>query len=223
MLFHFFKKKKESTAFQKKELSIDDLKKFIKVLIIDDKKNDLDKTLNAHGWTTTYVKDLKTLNDQELINANIICVDINGVGSKLGFTEEGMGLAKAIKNEYPEKKIILYSSQREHDIFSETIDFIDKRLYKSGESYPFIQAIQELAEEIYDWDKCIEYIFFRYKQNFLKTVTYESFKESIEKSVFQNKISVESVESILGITGNLSIIIVNVLNFCLHVWPELGA
>lgn len=225
MFFLSRKKEKEQQkqAFVPVKFSKDKIKQLTKVLIIDDLENDLHKNLNTNGWTTNYLNDLASLDDPQLKNSCIICVDINGVGKLLHFQEEGMGLAKAIKTQYPEKKIILYSSKREHNIFSDSIEFIDRRLYKSGEVFPFIQAIQELAQEIFDWDSCLDYLYDKYNGDFTKPLSSEDFKKLIEHEIAENKISEESLTSIVGVITNsttvmtnATIIITNVINFCLQ-------
>jgi len=206
---NLFKRKK----FHPPKFSEEELKRKVRVLIIDDKKNLLDKNLKKHGWSADYIKDLDSYTQTELKNSDIICIDINGVGSKLVPDEGGMGLVKPIKELYPSKKIILYSSEKAHNIFSESLDLIDRRLYKTGEIYPFLSAIEELAEEIYNWDTCVGYIYEKFKANFNHPLTFEEFKSQLE-SLGQSGILDES--KIKGLIGNFAApIAIKILTHCL--------
>lgn len=196
--------------------SEDELKKKIKVLIIDDKKNLLDKNLTNHGWSAIYIKDLDSFTQTELKNSDIVCIDINGVGSKLVQDEGGMGLVRPIKELYPSKKIILYSSEKAHNIFSESLDFIDRRLYKTGEIYPFLSAIKELAEEIYNWDACVGYIYEKFKPSFSNNITFNEFKEQLENLGRAGVFNESQIKQIVGNVASALPIIVKILNHCLN-------
>lgn len=212
LLKKLFSKK---NTFSAPKFSEQELKQRIKILIIDDHRNDLDKNLNKHGWSTEYIKDLESYEQTELKNANIICIDINGVGAKLGCSGEGMELSQRIKTIYPEKKIILYSSQRNHDIFSESLNHVDKRVYKSGEFYPFLSAVKELSENIFNWDSCIDFIYEKYHASFTNKIARDEFKLQIEKSISHQHVSKDAIMKITGLVVDGASIIVKILEICL--------
>ena len=99
--------------------SEDEIKIITNILIIDDQKFEIEKSLIAEGWNVNYVKDLDSFENPKLKAAHIVCIDIMGVGKKLNIKNEGMGLVRYINEMYPEKKIILYSSQKEQNIFDD--------------------------------------------------------------------------------------------------------
>ena len=145
-MFSFFKKRNKF-----KPVNIDRLKELTRVLIIDDEDPvDLREHLKREGWKTSYLEDLDALSNKKLIEAQIVCIDIMGVGIKLG-EENGMGLVRHIKEKYPEKKVILYSSVPKQDIFDEALDYVDKRLRKEASLLPFSSAVEELSSKTYSW------------------------------------------------------------------------
>lgn len=78
----------------------------------------------------------------DIKNANIIFVDINGVGVTLFPKEQGLGLAEALKRKYPEKYIVLYSAQEKGDRFHKALKVVDSTLSKNAEPYEFINIIE---------------------------------------------------------------------------------
>jgi hypothetical protein len=96
------------------ERSIDEIKNICKILFIDDKKYPVVDILQTSGWKNAKrIKDVRSLDDLEVTEANIIFVDVQGVGRTLKFKDEGLGLTKALKEKYPNKKVIVYSSEDE--------------------------------------------------------------------------------------------------------------
>lgn len=208
-----FSKKQKKIALPM--LNEDQLKEKINILIIDDKRNDLVKNLSNHGWHAQYIRDLDSYEQPDLKTAHIICVDINGVGAKLGCAAEGMDLAKRIKDLYPEKKTILYSSQKDHDIFNDSLDSVDRRVYKTGEFYPFFSAVKELAAEIFNWDDCIEYLYAKYKSSFKNRLTLEDFKKQLESGASEKEFDLSVVMKITGAVAETATCILKVVKLCL--------
>lgn len=129
--------------------SVSDLKCQINILFVDDEKfpivNILKKT---EGWKNTkLVSDVKSLTCSDVKWAHIIFVDINGVGGTL-YKDQGLGLAKGLKERYPNKKIILYSAETNHNAFSDAWDIVDARLPKDADPIQFIAKVEKYAIEI---------------------------------------------------------------------------
>lgn len=124
----------------------DSIKSLTRILFIDDQHTDFKMVsiLKKSGWTNTKsVKDITDLDDPKVIEADIIFVDINGVGSTL-FKDQGLGLASALKKKYKIKKIILYSAETTGDRFHKALREVDGCLYKDAEPYQFINMIENL-------------------------------------------------------------------------------
>lgn len=115
------------------------------ILFIDDQHNDFKMVsiLKKAGWSNTKaIKDLTDLDDHKAVEANIIFVDINGVGTQM-FADQGLGLAAALKDKYPTKTIILYSAEPSGDRFDKNLRKVDSTLPKNAEPYEFISLIEQ--------------------------------------------------------------------------------
>jgi len=180
-MLDFFRRKRPPEP-----LSVDQLKKLAKVLIIDDEEpKELRELLKKEGWKNYHLNDLDALSNKRLEESHIICIDIMGVGRKLQ-AEDGMGLIKHIKGRHPEKKVILYSSHSKQDIFSDALDHVDKRLRKESSLLPFVTAIEEMAAKTFSWDETIKYAYEKVKDMIGEKIDYDHFKELAEKSITKN-------------------------------------
>lgn len=140
-----------SPNHQRRDVDIEDLKVKTNILFVDDESFKIVKIIkNTEGWiNTNWVKDIKSLTAPEVRRADIVFVDINGVGGSL-FNEQGLGLAGGIKRKYPEKRVIIYSEESEHNVFSENWKIVDDRLPKNADPIEFITKIETFASEIYN-------------------------------------------------------------------------
>lgn len=138
----------KSSGSTKEEL--DKRKKLTNVLFVDDDtKFKIIKILNIAGWVNTkIIKDVKNPDEEIVTNAHIIFVDINDVGIKMGFTDEGLGLAKYLKNKYPEKKVIIYSTDTSGNRFHPALREVDTFLPKNAEPYEFQEIIEQYSAEV---------------------------------------------------------------------------
>ena len=140
-----------STNHQRRDVDIEELKVKTNILFVDDETFKIVKIIkNTEGWINTiWVKDVKSLTAPEVRRADIVFVDINGVGGSL-FNEQGLGLAGGIKRKYPEKRVIIYSEESEHNVFSDNWKIVDDRLPKNADPIEFITKIETFATEIYN-------------------------------------------------------------------------
>lgn len=118
-----------------------------RILFIDDKFTNFNMVsiLKKAGWgNTKAVKDLTDLDDFKAREASIIFVDINGVGTPM-FEDQGLGLAAALKDRYPEKTIILYSADPTGNRFDKKLKKVDDSLPKNAEPYEFISLIEHYS------------------------------------------------------------------------------
>ena len=104
------------------------------------------KILTKSGWVNTkLVKDIDSLDCHNVLDANIIFVDVQGVGVELNFKEEGLGLAAALKEKYPDKKIIIYSAEQKGDRFHEALRKVDDFLAKDVDPYQFTSLVEKFS------------------------------------------------------------------------------
>lgn len=115
----------------------------LQILFIDDEKFKTVDNLKSAGYINTKtIKDVTNLDCSDVKNANVIFVDINGVGEKLFPTDKGLGLAEALKRKYPQKYIVIYSAQEHGDRFHKALKLVDYTLSKNAEPYEFINIIE---------------------------------------------------------------------------------
>lgn len=101
-------------------------KENVQILFIDDQEFKTVENLISAGWhNTKTIKDVTNMDCADVKNANIIFVDINGVGGLLFPKDQGLGLAEALKRKYPEKYIVLYSAQEKGDRFHRALKVVD--------------------------------------------------------------------------------------------------
>lgn len=127
---------------------VTDLKSICQILFIDDDRTpSVIKPLRKSGWKNIKkIGDTANLDLAEIRNADIIFVDILGVGKELQFENEGVGLAATIKKRYPQKAVVIYSATSEHNLFDPDIDILDGRLSKNAEPIQFSNMIEEYAK-----------------------------------------------------------------------------
>jgi hypothetical protein len=129
---------------------IEKRKKLTSILFIDDDtKFNIVKILKTEGWENTKnIIDLKSYSDTKLLTSHIIFVDIQGVGKLLECKDEGMGLALNIKNQFPNKKVIIYSAIQSHKVFHDAIKKVDFLLSKDAEPIQFINLVEKFSLEV---------------------------------------------------------------------------
>lgn len=126
----------------------ENMKATTKILFIDDnhKEYKIVSILIKAGWTKTKsVKDITDLDSLSVTEADIIFVDINGVGLTL-FEDQGLGLASALKKKYPKKKIVIYSAETTGNRFHQALREVDHCLPKNADAYQFINLIENLIK-----------------------------------------------------------------------------
>lgn len=136
----------ESAKYSKKE----DLKNNIHILFIDDDtKFKVVNILKTAGYNNVkIIKDVKSLDITDVEKADIFFIDIQGVGKKMGFKDEGLGLASALMDRYTKKKkYIIYSAETHGDRFNEALRKADDFLPKDADPYQFESIIEKFFLE----------------------------------------------------------------------------
>ncbi len=136
--------------YDSEEVNINKQRPFINILFIDDDtKFKVISILKNSGWVKTKIlKDIKSINQEELINAHIVFVDIQGVGKLMGFDDEGLGLAACIKEKYPDKKVIIYSAENSGTRFHKAFRLADDMLSKNAVPYEFESIIESMVSKL---------------------------------------------------------------------------
>ena len=114
------------------------------LFVDDDARFKVAKILSQSGWVhTKLIKDCKTLDEHDIVDAQILFIDVQGVGVAMGFNDEGLGLALAIKEKYPTKKVIIYSAETKGDRFHAALRKADSFLPKNADPYEFQRIVEE--------------------------------------------------------------------------------
>lgn len=204
----FWKKKKTKL----KERNQDEIKGICKILFIDDKSFPLVDILKNEGWKhVTRIKDVDALEQPEVKEANILIVDIQGVGKKLKFKDEGLGLIIALKDKYPSKKVIVYSAEDQGKIqaFHPGIDKADKRLSKNSDPYEFQVVIENFSNELFSLSECVKRIQSQIMKEFGQSFETEKVIENLNKMYLKKDYSEMNISKIFNLSNasNISSII----------------
>ena len=178
-IFDLFTKKQ---SLPKRNLN--EIKNGCRILFIDDHKFDIvDRLKSQDGWKNTlWIKDLDSISQTELVDAHIVLVDVQGVGKKMQCPDEGLGLIVAIKEKYPQKKVIMYSgeSQGKIETFHKAWNVADHSMKKSATQYEFNNIIEKFAKEAFCLENCIARI---------KTVLYNEYAISMNEQEIEKKLN----------------------------------
>ena len=140
----------ESTPNKTPQLPLDSQKALTDILFIDNEDFKIVNIIKQSGWRNcSQIKKIGDLNLDKIKKAHIIFVDIKGVGEKLFGDEAGLGVAKALKEKYPQKAIVLYSAESNWNIFHDAISIVDERIEKNAKPIEFISLIETFADRIW--------------------------------------------------------------------------
>lgn len=142
----------ENSSEFTKDQKIDLMKQKINILFVDDDaKFNLVKILKDSGWChTSTIKDIKSIDMPQVRNAHVLFIDIHGVGKLLHCKFEGLDLAQMVKQKYPEKTVVIYSAERQGDIFHEGIKLADYILEKNALPYQFQVIVEQSSVAIFE-------------------------------------------------------------------------
>lgn len=204
MNWKFWKKSHEPL----KERSLDEIKSICKVLFIDDKVFPVIDILKTAGWSkTSRIKDVDNLEQMEVKEAHILIVDIQGVGKKLKFKDEGLGLIIALKERYPNKKVIVYSAEDQGKIkaFHPGIDAADKRLSKHADPYQFQVAVEGYAKEAFSLHQCVKRIQDQIMKEFGRSTESEKIIANMNKLYAKQDYSIEAITKVFNLQNGASL------------------
>lgn len=134
-----------------REAKIEFMKHKLNILFIDDdKKFEIVKVLKDNGWKNTKtVVDIKGVDIPVVKNSDIYFVDINGVGKQMNLDYEGLDIALMLKQRYPDKKVVIYSANKEFNAFHEAWTACDYKLEKNALPYQFQNLVENYSIDIY--------------------------------------------------------------------------
>jgi len=179
-IFSFLTGKKQKLP----KRNIAEIKNGCRILFIDDQRFKMvDRLKEKDGWKNTiWIKDVESLYQTEVLDAHIIFIDIQGVGKKMGFSDAGLGLIVAIKEMYPGKKVVMYSSESKGqiDAFHKATSLIDARIRKTADPYEFESNLERLAKDAFCLENCILRI---------KSILYNEWAISLTEAEIEKKLN----------------------------------
>ncbi|MBT1696074.1 hypothetical protein KK083_04245 [Fulvivirgaceae bacterium PWU4] len=208
-LFNAFAKKAEKLPIR----DTSETRPLTKILFVDDFKFEIVEYLNTCGWIQTKrIKDIDDITHPSISENHIFFIDIQGVGKKMGFTDEGLGLARALKEKYPEKFVILYSAQPTGDRFDKTLSIVDDTIRKNADSYEFIKLVEKYATQTFSLDGCVSRIQLHLKNELGISINPTKIEEIISKLGRKpTEIDIDKIAKVFSISKNSAAMIYHVL------------
>lgn len=196
---------------------ISNIRKNIKVLIVDDEDDEIYKVLKERQYEIYYKNDITYAIEAEPFD--IILLDIKGVAKRLRSSMEGFAIACEIKQRYPYKKVCCYSGSVYKEI-SEEISRIDAFIVKDMDIDKIANKIDTLMLEYINLDSKWEIFRKELKNNNIpekdiqqiKKVYYDGFKkndfsnlqEIIGKTIKNGSLMIDLMSEIVKLIGVLS-------------------
>lgn len=189
--------------------SIAELRKHVNMLVIDDNEFTPESFLKANGYQIHHKTDIDTIKDVEPYD--IILCDISGVGKKLGYTKEGAFIIREIHANYPNKRIIAYTSYTydpEYNQFFSMADFVAPKDFGIDDWINVLdEQVRKSIDPVKQWVKIRNYLM----ENEVSTLTIAIIEDKFVAAV--NNKSFDKLKSFVeGKDSKLSSIITDFLS-----------
>lgn len=134
----------------RKPIETAELKRRTRIVFIDDEPADsLLKTIREAGWSVQQLTDIANINEETVRTADIVFMDYKGVGKALTPSQEGVGLMKHLRRNYPKKHIVFYSGFAGFIPGHEVIGLADSWIQKGADPFEYIDLIEQAARKIH--------------------------------------------------------------------------
>ncbi|MBI5214343.1 MAG: hypothetical protein HY960_01170 [Ignavibacteriae bacterium] len=188
------------------ERNLDDLKQMVKIVFIDDKSFKVVDILKKAGWTnTSWLKDIHSLDFPEIVEAHIVFVDIQGVGQRLGFRDEGLGLISALRQKFPFKKLVVYSAERTGDRFHQGFSAADARIHKNADPFEFQSLVEQFSREAFSLTECVARLQKVLKNDFGVYLTEDQVIKNMTAIYKNGDLSSASIGNIFNVSNAISL------------------
>ena len=189
--------------------TLDSIKPHCRICFIDDKKFEVIEILKRAGWlNTNRIKDVESLEQTDVKDAHILFVDVQGVGKKMGFADEGLGLIVALRNKYPHKKLIVYSAEEQQKItaFHQGMNLVNFRLKKDSDPYEFERLIEIYSLECFSADSCIDRITDIIRNDLGQSADKEKIKKALTKVYYGDSSDTEAIKKAFKVSNITAIV-----------------
>ncbi len=144
--------------------NITELRKRVKVLVVDDSDDDLYEVLKERQYEVFYKNDMTYAIEAEPFD--IVLLDIRGVATRLKSNMEGFALACEIKKAYPMKKVCCYSASVHKEISEMLADKkIDAFFQKDIEIDKVAEKVDGLIMAFVDYEKQWDVLYHELRNN----------------------------------------------------------
>ncbi|MBQ2983132.1 MAG: hypothetical protein IJD58_13615 [Lachnospiraceae bacterium] len=132
--------------------NISNIRKRIKILVVDDDTDDIYNILKERQYDVYYKNDMNYAVEAEPFE--IIVMDIKGVAKRLQSSMEGFALACEVKHKYPLKRVCCYSGSIHAEISEQLAERkIDAFFLKDMEMDKICEKIDKLILDYVDYKK----------------------------------------------------------------------
>ncbi len=151
-------KKKYATSLELLEKNkLPNIRKRIKILVVDDESDDIYDILKERQYDVYYKNDMNYAVEAEPFE--IVVMDIKGVAQRLQSSMEGFSLACEVKHKYPLKRVCCYSGSIHAEISEQLADKrIDAFFPKDMEMDKICEKIDRLILDYVDYKQQWEVI-----------------------------------------------------------------
>lgn len=199
--------KKSLSSIENPDQDFAYLKRNTKIAIIDDLPfPDFESYLHA-GYSVTQFNDLDSFD--QLISYPIIICDLQGVGKKFCSSAEGAYIVKEINDLYPDKYVIVASSQASSLKVSEMISSADKKINRGdgdGLKAAVNDAVKIMGNDIERWRRVRLYLIQEKKMDLFEVwkIEQEFIKAKANKNpdAFKSFVNKHSSDIIKGLLVN---------------------
>ncbi len=140
--------------------NISELRRHVNMLVIDDNEFGPEMYLKNNGYQIQHKQDIETIKDVEPYD--IILCDIAGVGKKLGYQNEGAFIIREIHANYPNKRIIAYTSYTynpELNQYFSMADFVAPKDFAIDDwIYALDDQVRKSIDPVNQWKKIRNYL-----------------------------------------------------------------
>lgn len=140
--------------------SIAELRKHVNMLVIDDNDFAPEKFLRLNGYQIHHKTDIDNIKDVEPYD--IILCDISGIGKKLGYAKEGAFIIREIHANYPNKRIIAYTSytfDADYNKYFSIADFVAPKDFGTDDWIDVLdEQVRKAIDPVNQWKKIRKYL-----------------------------------------------------------------
>jgi mRNA-degrading endonuclease HigB of HigAB toxin-antitoxin module len=178
----------------------------VKIVFVDDKSFKVVDILKKAGWTyTSWLKDIHSLDIREVAEAHIIFVDIQDVGERLGFKDEGLGLILALRQKYPFKKLVVYSAQRTGDRFHQGFSAADARIAKNADPFEFQSLVEQYSREAFSLNECVARLQKMLRSEFSVYLSEDQVVKNMTTIMNKGDLSPASIENVFNVNNAITL------------------